>query len=167
MQSIDFAYITAGSALHLQAVNLRYQIFFQPFGVPPEEVIDQLEEKSFHLAAVSGDLAIGYGRLTLVNGCMAQISQLVVEPGFRKSGVGSELLRRLMTRAGEMGATTVFLNSRLPLMAFYARFGFAPVGAVFCSSKTDLPHRRMELSLLVGEAPESILARTVEPERIL
>jgi len=146
LPELTFRDVAAGSALHLQALALRHRIFFQPFGVPLEKVPDPQEEKSLHLVVVFGAMAIACGRLTGDEGA-AQISQLVVEPGFQKRGLGSELLRRLVARAGELGATSVYLNARLPLVPFYLRFGFSAVGDVFPSGKTGLPHQRMERRL--------------------
>ena len=146
MQQLIFLSISPGSDLHRQAVDLRYRVFFQSLGLPAETVRDAVEGRSLHLAAVHEHRLVGCGRLTVVLDA-AQVSQLAVEPLCRGRGAGSELLRRLVGRAGEDGVPLVWLNARVACAPFYARFGFVPVGDVFPSAKTGLPHQRMELIL--------------------
>ena len=145
--------IPSGSAAYEAAVELRHRVFFQPSGGGLELVFDGAEPASLHYAvlgtALGADRLLGYGRLTLGAG-LARISQLVVEPGCQGRGVGSLLMTALLERAREAGVAGLHLDARTSATGFYARFGFAEVGAVFASAKTGLPHLRMECWLEPG-----------------
>jgi len=88
----------------------------------------------------------GYGRLTFI-GERAQMSQLVVEPGCRKRGVGPEILRRLVEKSGATGVVVVCLHARLAFVPFYERFGLRAAGGVFPFPTTGLAPQRMDRTL--------------------
>ena len=61
----------------------------------------------------------------------AEILTLAVNPGQRRRGIGSALLRAAMDRAASLGATTMFLEVAVtndPARALYAAHGFTEAG---------------------------------------
>ena len=73
-----------------------------------------------------GHDSLGYGGV-MVNGSDADVQTLAVARAARGKGVGTALLRALLDRAGEQGATRVTLEVRAdndPAIALYARHGF-------------------------------------------
>jgi predicted GNAT family N-acyltransferase len=64
---------------------------------------------------------------------------------WRGRGVGSALLVALTNLARELHFPKVMLNAQTQAMPFYARFGFAPVGAPF--EEAGIPHQAMERHL--------------------
>jgi hypothetical protein len=124
-------------------VNLRYENFFKDLNLPREIVSDSNEEESTHLVCINSERLLGYGRLTIDQN-ISQISQVVVDPEARGQGIASEIISRLIKRAIENNSDKVYLNARLNAIDFYRKFDFKPVGEVFSSSKTTIPHQRME-----------------------
>ena len=126
-----------------EVAALRYEVLHAPFGVAPSTDWQDDDPTSRHLVAVaeSGEV-IGYARLITLEGG-SQIRQVAVAPDRQRSGVGSALVLSLVAEAHSRGARGVWLNARLSAIAFYERLGFTPVGDVFTTGKTGLPHRRM------------------------
>jgi YbgC/YbaW family acyl-CoA thioester hydrolase len=71
------------------------------------------------------------GRLLRQTDGTMKIGRLAVPQALRGSGIGRELLARLMSAAREAGARRVVLHARQSAQAFYARAGFTPSGVVF------------------------------------
>ena len=133
-----------------QAVDLRYTVLQEPFGVERDDDWNDEDPRSRHLVAVARDgRVIGYARL-IVNGD-AQIRQVAVDPEWRGAGVGSALIRTLVRTAECDGFSEIWLNARVPAIGFYERLGFEAVGDVFNTGRTDIPHRRMEYRASGGE----------------
>ena len=84
---------------------------------------------------------IGCGRL-LPDG---HVGRMAVLASWRGRGVGAALLTRLVAAAQARGDARVVLNAQVQAMPFYARFGFAPVGAPFVEA--GIPHQAMARAL--------------------
>jgi len=138
-----FEFIPLDSKWYEQVVNLRYKNFFKDLNLPREIVSDSNEEESTHLVCINSERLLGYGRLTIDQN-ISQISQVVVDPEVRGQGIASEIISRLIKRAIENNSDKIYLNARLNAIDFYRKFDFKPVGEVFSSSKTTIPHQRME-----------------------
>lgn len=127
-----------------EVADLRYAVLQEPFGVVRMDDWDDGDPASEHLVALAPDGAVlGYSRL-IMGREDAQIRQVCVEPSTQRSGVGSALVQALVGRALERGAREVWLNARVPALAFYERIGFAAVGEPFATGRTSIPHMRME-----------------------
>ncbi len=77
-----------------------------------------------------GRLVVGYVGLWLL-GEEAHISTLAVDPGYRRRGIGRQLLQAALDRATAAGAQAVTLEVRVsnaPAIALYRSFGFRQVG---------------------------------------
>ena len=146
MDNKKFEFITTESKWYEQVIDLRYSIFYKALGLPKNIVYDKKENKSIHLICRNSDRVLGYGRLT-INQDITQISQMAVDPAVQKQGIGSGLMQRLIKQVEEKDCDKIFLNSRLHVIDFYKRFGFETVGETFLSSRSELPHKRMEIDL--------------------
>jgi predicted GNAT family N-acyltransferase len=101
--------------------------------------------------AVEGGSAIGAGRLVVEPagyadldpdlGPIGHLGRIAVVDEARGSGVGSELVRALETRASQRRLGTLYLASETPAVPFYERLGFAVYGDEF--EDAGLPHRHM------------------------
>lgn len=86
-------------------------------------------ENRIYLAAEEDGLA-GFAGVMIV-GDEAHITNLLVDPGRRRQGVGLELMKALIDAAVEAGARHLTLEMRAgneAARALYARLGLAPVG---------------------------------------
>ena len=130
-----------------QLLAIRFRVFVDEQGVPPDMEEDEHDAQALHLLArnAQGD-AIGCARL-LDNGT---IGRMAVMQRHRRRGLGSALLRRLLQLAAKKGQRHVVLHAQCSAEPFYRKAGFAPVGDVFMEA--GIPHQKMQL-LLNPERP--------------
>ena len=86
-------------------------------------------ENRIYLAADEGDV-VGFAGAMLV-GDQAHVTNLLVDPAWRRQGIGFELMRSLIEAVVEAGARHLTLEVRSrneAARALYARVGLAPVG---------------------------------------
>ncbi|HEY3318348.1 MAG TPA: GNAT family N-acetyltransferase [Coriobacteriia bacterium] len=130
------------------AVELRYRVLHQPFGVARDDDWNDGDPASSHLVATVGDDVIGYARLIAEpEGRTGQIRQVAVSPAWERRGVGSALIEAALVKAVELGMTDVWLNARLTAVPFYQKLGFRVTSGVFRTPRTYLPHVRMDSAL--------------------
>jgi predicted GNAT family N-acyltransferase len=121
--------------------QVREQVFVQEQLVPMELEWDGLDDQALHLLALDArQRPIGVARL-LPSG---QIGRMAVLKPWRRRGVGSALLQRLLSEATKAAFPELFLHAQLTALPFYTRLGFRPVGEVF--EEAGIPHRRMNRS---------------------
>lgn len=122
--------------------EVRTRVFVEEQAVPEEEEWDGLDPECVHaVAETAGDGVIATGRLHP----SGKIGRMAVMPPWRGRGVGAALLRRLLEEAARQGVSQVHLNAQVPVLGFYARFGFAAEGEEF--DEAGIPHRLMRLQL--------------------
>jgi predicted GNAT family N-acyltransferase len=121
---------------------IRSRVFVTEQGVPAHLEWDGKDPQALHLLAETPDgRAIGTARL-LADGRLGRMSVL---PGYRRCGVGSELLKAALLLARQHGIGRVSLHAQIPVVPFYERFGFRPVGAPF--EEAGIRHRAMHLAV--------------------
>ncbi len=127
----------AGGEAKLRAV--RIAVFVIEQNIPEELEWDEFDAVSVHaLAEDDAGTPIGCGRL-LPDG---HIGRMAVLSDWRGRGVGAALLVKLIDLARARGDARVRLHAQTQAMPFYAKFGFAPVGAEF--SEAGIAHWTME-----------------------
>ena len=121
--------------------RVRQRVFIEEQRVPEALEWDGTDDAALHLLALDETgRPIGTARL-LPNG---QIGRMAVLQPWRRRGVGSALLRRLLDEAAQGDWPELFLNAQLTALPFYIRHGFSPAGEVF--AEAGIPHRRMTRS---------------------
>lgn len=121
---------------------IRHAVFVREQGVPEPLEWDGIDPQCRHvLAESSAGEAIGTGRL-LPDG---HIGRMAVSQAWRRAGVGSAMLDRLVTMAHERGDQLVVLHAQSYVTAFYRRAGFYEVGAPFMEA--GIPHLEMRKAL--------------------
>jgi predicted GNAT family N-acyltransferase len=121
---------------------IRHTVFVVEQCVPESLEWDDADETSLHARARSASgKAIGCARLLPD----AHIGRVAVLAKWRRRGVGSALLLRLIDEARTRGHARVLLNAQVDAMPFYARYEFVGRGDVF--DEAGIPHRAMELVL--------------------
>jgi len=135
VQTTEF-HITPG----IKAV--REQVFIREQQVPEELEWDEYDAKAIHVVAYDADdQVIGTARL-LTDGHIGRMA--VLEP-WRKNGVGSALLEKLLLLAQQRNLSKVFLHAQTSAIEFYKRHGFTTLGEEFMDA--GIPHRYMEKEL--------------------
>lgn len=143
--------------------ELRWRILRKPFGLPRGSELDNKEHQSHCLIAihkVSGKI-VGTARLThhqhKSKRKVAIINCVIVDPQYRRKGIGTLLLTRLHKMAKEQGYHAIVLDSRRKSEPFYRSLGYQPQGGYFqhrFNSSKSIVNRRMMLSL---RSPKVIL----------
>ncbi|MDB2447430.1 GNAT family N-acetyltransferase [bacterium] len=88
----------------------------------PEKTKIMLEDSKYFVAAYSGTLLVGFGRI-LADPYIAQILDVMVLPEFRKKGVATEILNKIRSHC-ENRYIGVSLIDGSGLAGFYEKFGF-------------------------------------------
>ena len=128
-------WVTDGEALR----GVRHDVFVVEQRVPAPLEWDAIDAQCVHALACDAEgRAVGCGRL-LPDG---HIGRMAVRREWRGQGVGAALLTHLIGLAKARGDERVVLNAQTHAMPFYARFGFAPVGAPF--DEAGIPHQAMQ-----------------------
>jgi len=143
MEPIDFNVRLADWARDEQALRApRTKVFVEEQSVAESEEWDGLDAECVHaLAEHPIEGVIGTGRLHP----SGKIGRMAVLAQWRAQGVGAAILRRLLEEAAERGIENVYLHGQVPVLGFYARFGFLADGPEF--DEAGIPHRLMRLRL--------------------
>lgn len=121
----------------LQAI--RRQVFVVEQGIPDAVEFDRQDAAAQHwLASTTDGAPIGCARLL-----GDRIGRLAVLPEYRRRGVGSALLRRIIRDALARGQGALQLHAQTQSLGFYEALGFEPRGEEFLEA--GIPHRRMVL----------------------
>lgn len=122
------------------AYAIRREVFIDEQRVPAEEEFDDHDPAASHvLASVDGQPA-GTGRIYYYDD-IGRIGRMAVRAPFRRFGVGSAILIRLIELARERGVATLLLHAQTQAMPFYESLGFRAHGGVF--DEAGIPHREM------------------------
>jgi predicted GNAT family N-acyltransferase len=128
-------------AAQAEAKRIRFSVFVEEQGVPPELEMDEMDAQCVHALAYSDGRAIGTGRL-LPDG---HIGRMAVLKEWRGRGAGKALLRRLVGAARARGDKEVLLSAQVHALGFYRAEGFEPQGDVY--EEAGIPHQAMRMPL--------------------
>ena len=121
---------------------IRHEVFVREQHVPVALEWDGLDVDCRHvLARDERGNAIGTGRL-LPDG---HIGRMAVAAAWRRAGVGSAMLAKLVEMARLRGDRVAVLNAQTYVTAFYRRLGFEVSSAQFIEA--GIPHVQMRLTL--------------------
>ncbi len=123
--------------LRAKGYALRHAVFVVEQGVPAELERDEHDDAAFHLVALVGDRCVGTGRLVRQAGGVGRIGRMAIAAGFRRRGVGAQLLEALEARARAEGLVALELHAQLYVERFYLRHGYDEVGGVFEEAGID------------------------------
>jgi predicted GNAT family N-acyltransferase len=126
------------------ALELRQRVFVDEQGVTPAADRDGRDGEAIHLVALDGGRIVGTCRL-LVEGELARLGRMAVEPELRGRGLGADILAAAERAAGLAGARRVTLHAQTTAESLYARAGYEPRGWRFVEE--GIEHVRMEKQL--------------------
>ena len=125
-------------ARHL-AYPIRLTVFVNEQQVPEELELDEDDPLAWHAVVLDHGKAIATGRL-LRNG---KIGRLAVLKEYRGLGLGSELLKTLVSYGRQEGIKEFFLHAQTSAVGFYERHGFKVIGLAF--EEAGIDHIKMVL----------------------
>lgn len=121
--------------------DLRRRVFIVEQQVPEDLEWDDADARSIHALALDArGRALGTGRL-LSDG---HIGRMAVVNEWRRRGVGSAILKLLLTQARQQGYGAVHLHAQTHALEFYAKHGFVAHDDEFMEA--GIPHRKMSFS---------------------
>jgi N-acetylglutamate synthase-like GNAT family acetyltransferase len=141
----ELRWLSPTDPLMRQVDDLRFEVLFEPFGVPRNDMWNDAHPDVHRLAAIEdGDTVVGYSCL-LVEGREGQVRQVSVAFDRQRSGIGRALMLETERHARALGLRRLYLNARLKAEPFYHRLGWTTLpGAPFHSGRTGLLHVAME-----------------------
>ncbi len=121
------------------AYPIRLAVFVHEQKVPEELELDDDDPTAWHAVVFKDGQAIATGRL-LRNG---KIGRLAILREYRGLGLGSELLKTLVSYGRQEGIKQFFLHAQTSAIGFYERLGFKAIGPVF--NEAGIDHIKMVL----------------------
>jgi predicted GNAT family N-acyltransferase len=130
----EVSWTEAGPAL----TAIRFAVFVEEQGVPAALELDGLDPQCRHvLARDARGAPVGTARL-LPDG---HIGRMAVSKPWRRAGVGSAMLAKLIALSRARGDRVLILNAQSYVTAFYRRAGFEVSSAAFVEA--GIPHVEM------------------------
>ena len=124
--------------------KIRTEVFVVEQKVPIELEMDGADPISRHVLAMDPDGSpVGTARL-LTTG---QIGRIAVLKAWRGRGIGSRLVKSLITLAQREHTRLVYLHSQVQAVPFYEHLGFRDTGAPPFDD-AGIPHVHMEKALM-------------------
>ena len=122
--------------------HFRWKMLREPWNMSKESSVDEYENNGFHLIAINEKKEIvGSGRIHKVTTDKYQIRYMAVREDLHRSGIGSEIVRKLEVEAKRLGSKTIILNARENAIAFYKSLDYV-IGDSY-ESDTGIPHKTM------------------------
>lgn len=122
------------------AYHVRTVVFVEEQQVPPEEELDQYDEKAIHFVGYVGDAPVAASRLRFVdsNGKLERICVLASERG---KSYGKMIMQRMESEIKKHGYDKAKLNAQTHAEAFYKRLGYETISGEFMDA--GIPHVTM------------------------
>ncbi len=121
------------------ARSVRETVFVQEQGFDPKIEFDAFDQSAWHLIALDDELPIATGRIYLDEGKFHIGRICVIEP-YRGFGVGSAVVRLLLSRAMAISAPGVHVSSQVQAKDFYKKFGFEETGEPYTPPGEHIEH---------------------------
>ena len=105
--------------------HLRWKLLRAPWNQAEGSEVDDIEDQSFHLMAVSeNNDVIGVARLQFNTNDEAQIRYMGVTKEYERKGIGRELVSAMETHAINSGCKKIVLNAREAAVDFYKKLDY-------------------------------------------
>lgn len=125
---------------------LRWAVFVEEQGVPPEDELDGTDEGAIHVLALRDGMACGAARFHLKDG-VAKIGRVCVSASARGQGLGAALIRFVLQHAATIPDIRLArLGAQTSALSFYQALGFVATGPEYMDA--GIPHQDMEKSLV-------------------
>lgn len=114
------------------AFRIREEVFIREQGCDPGEEWDRWDSdaRAVHILCTEGDEPVGAGRLLFLDQG-AKLERIAVPRPYRARGIGSALVRFMISLASRKGVETIYAHVQTSAVDFYKGLGFRPVGDTF------------------------------------
>ncbi|MQG73881.1 MAG: GNAT family N-acetyltransferase [SAR202 cluster bacterium] len=134
--------------------ELRALVFVCEQGVPKDLEIDEFDVDAIHIVGCSDTQVIATGRLVLDTAVTGRIGRMAVLAAYRRSGIGTLILRALEKQAVSRGLKTIILNAQFQVVDFYVSNGYVQTGSPFIEAGIKHIQMTKQLSLFAGTGSE-------------
>ena len=111
--------------------DIRMRVFVEEQGFLAETERDEFDNMAIYaLVFDEDDRPAGTGRLYVDLDNHFRVSRICVLKDARGQGLGDLIMRMLLYRAQELNVASVYIEAQLPVVEFYARYGFQPFGDI-------------------------------------
>ncbi|MBD2756047.1 GNAT family N-acetyltransferase [Spirosoma validum] len=130
------------SIAHEQTYPLRHSVLWpdKPF----DYVKVENDAEGHHFGAFEDDKLIAVISLFVSDGA-ARFRKFAAHPDRQRQGIGTRLMKHIITEARHLGATTLWCDARLDAADFYRRFDMKAVSEVFY--KGPIPYAKFSRTL--------------------
>ena len=129
--------LASSSEDQMKAMMVRCIVFCGEQNVPYSIERDEFEEDAVHIIGELEGEPVAAGRIRYFPE-YAKLERIAVLRPYRGRGIGSELVRFLMSIAQERGYSSYRMNAQVRQAPFYAGLGFHAVGERFMEA--DIEH---------------------------
>ena len=121
-------------------IKIRREVFIVEQNAPEQIELDEMDSLCTHaLVFDARGGPVGTGRLAPDG----KIGRMAVMKSYRKTGIGTAIMKKLLEADRDKGIKNFYLNSQTEAIGFYEKFGFAADGSIFQEAGID--HVRMIL----------------------
>jgi predicted GNAT family N-acyltransferase len=122
---------------------IRDEVFVQEQGFSKELEQDSTDAIALHAVVWVDGEAVATGRVYDDKGVF-HIGRIAVRKPWRGTGLGDILVRMLLLKARSLGAGDILLGAQLPVVNFYAKYGFRAEGTTYFEEHCE--HQNMRLA---------------------
>ena len=113
--------------------EIRKDVFIEEQNVPEDVEIDGLDSEAKHVLVFDAGIGIGTGRM-LPDG---HIGRVAVYRQCRGKGIGKIIMEKLISTAGDLHLSEVWLSSQYHARDFYRKLGFIVFGEIYQDAGID------------------------------
>ena len=140
MTELKFKKIKTKSELEI-SFRIRTLVFCDEQKISKEIEFDNLDHLCEHFLVYKEETPIATGRVRLKDNNLYKIERVAVLLDYRRSKVGSLLIREIIKIYSDLKDTKIILHSQLAVEKFYRNLNFSPYGEQFLED--GIPHIAM------------------------
>lgn len=123
-----------------QAYHVRTVVFVEEQHVPPEEELDEYDEKAIHFVGYVDNLPIAASRLRFAD-TYGKLERICVLKNERGKSYGKMILQQMESEIKNHGFNHAKLNAQTHAVEFYKRLGYQTISDEFMDA--GIPHVTM------------------------
>lgn len=129
-----------------EALKIREEVFVKEQGVSVELEHDQYDQSAYHFIIRTDKNIIGTCRL-LIENKVGKIGRMAILSKYRKQGLGSRLLDKVIEFSKDKALDALTLNAQLEAKGFYKKNGFEVIDEK-AFMEAGIKHLKMNMDLL-------------------